>query len=245
MDTPPWIWTFGLATAVVVVAKWVIAQDYGRVVPAWYAWPGMNPEQFHRPPAHRPDTAELSRTFAYMALGAGLVWLVTPMCERRLVAAWTGTIGLALLLHFGIVRCVSIYWRHAGFDAKPLFDRPLVAGSLGEFWGRRWNRGFSDAASRWIFRPLRRRVGARAASAAVFVASGIGHDLLLSAPAGGGYGGCTVYFALQWLGVVSERQRRSRLRTLAIVILPLPLLIHTPFLERVVLPFLAAIGASS
>ncbi len=246
MITTPWVWTWGLALAVIAVAKVVIGREYGRVSLQWWGWPGMNPEQFHAEPVLAPAADEVERTALYMAIGALLLWGVVPACGHDHVAALLGAVGLALLLHFGVARLVSIYWRARGHDARPLFDRPFAARSLGEFWGRRWNRAFSDAAQRWIFRPLAPRVGVRWASAAVFVASGLGHDLLLSVPAGGWIGSCTVYFVLQWCGLVLERAwRRTRWLTLAFVILPAPLLFHPPLLERVVLPFLQVIGAVS
>jgi alginate O-acetyltransferase complex protein AlgI len=75
----------------------------------------------------------------------------------------------------------------------------------------------------------------------VFLASGLVHEMLLSVPAGGGYGLCTLYFAAQAAGMLLERRRRSRLLTSAFVLVPLPLLFHAPFLREVLLPFLEVI----
>jgi hypothetical protein len=65
--------------------------------------------------------------------------------------------------------------------------------------------------------------------------------LLLSVPARGGYGLPTLYFAVQALGVLLERRRRSRLLAALVVALPLPLLFHATFLREVLLPFLEVI----
>ena len=129
-------------------------------------------------------------------------------------------------------------------DARKVFHAPLAARTLGEFWGRRWNRSFSDVVRPWVYRKLLPRIGARWAMAIVFLVSGVGHDLLISVPASGGYGLCTAYFLIQGLGVAIERRRRSRFFTLAVLGLPLPLLFHPPFMRNVILPFLQAIGAS-
>ena len=243
LGAPRWAITWGLGLGVVTVAKVALAVRHDRLAAAWWMWPGMDPIRFHTTPTHPPTHREALATWARIALGAVLVWGIVPHLENRELAIWVGLFGLGLLLHFGMARLLSIYWSRRGYDARPLFDRPLASLSLGEFWGRRWNVGFRDAAERWIHRPLRRRIGPRGATAAVFLASGIGHDALLSLPAGGGYGRCTIYFLVQLGGVLLGRRLRSRAVTLLVVAAPLPLLFHGPFRENVVVPFLAAIGA--
>ena len=106
----------------------------------------------------------------------------------------------------------------------------------------RW-RGLEQVRARDAIIKLAGRV--RAAALAVFAASGILHDLLLSVPAGGGYGLCTLYFLVQGAGVVVERRFRNRLFTVAVVLLPLPLLFHPVFMQAVMLPMLAAMGVLS
>jgi hypothetical protein len=102
---------------------------------------------------------------------------------------------------------------------------------------------------------LVRTLGPRAALLAGFVLSGLVHDLVISWPAGGGYGGPTVYFTVQGLAILGERSTigrrlrlgrgwRGRTFTAATLALPLPLLFHLPFVTRVVVPFMDALGAS-
>lgn len=241
---PPWCWTWGLGIGVVVAAKAVLAARAPTASAAWvFGWPGMDPERFHRPPPDRPRQAEIGWALGHTGIGACLLALAVTGRAPDSIGPWVGLLGCGLVLHFGLVRLLSAFWRHRGYDAQPLFDAPLRARSIGEFWGRRWNRAFSDIATRWIYTPLRRQLGPRRAGLAVFAASGVGHDLLLSVPAGGGYGCCTAYFAIQAAGVMFERRRpRRRWRTLCWVILPLPLLFHPTFLDRVWRPFLAALG---
>jgi alginate O-acetyltransferase complex protein AlgI len=104
-----------------------------------------------------------------------------------------------------------------------------------------------------LFVPAARRLGATSATLIVFAFSGLVHEMLISVPAGGGYGGPLFYFLLQGSLVLAEschplrallRQNRlyGRLWTAVVVIVPLPLLFHLPFQQRVVLPFLAAMG---
>jgi alginate O-acetyltransferase complex protein AlgI len=96
-------------------------------------------------------------------------------------------------------------------------------------------------------------VGPRAALLITFLISGLIHDLLISVPAGAGYGLPTAYFLLQAVGLLFERTRlgrrwlgrplMARCFAIAVVSLPAPLLFHTPFVKRVFLPFMVAIGA--
>jgi len=133
-------------------------------------------------------------------------------------------------------------------------DWPLKSTSLGEYWGRRWNSAFRDLAHRFLFRPLTARFGARWALIAGFTFSALLHDAVISYPAGGGYGGPTLFFLLQAVGLLVERSKRGRayglgagwrgwLFTMAMLLLPAPLLFHRPFVVRVVVPFMHAIGA--
>ena len=89
------------------------------------------------------------------------------------------------------------FWRLRGVPVLRLFDNPVAARSLGEFWGRRWNLAFSDVARERIFRPVAGRWGAGWGILATFAFSGLLHDLLISVPAGGGYGNTTLYFLLE------------------------------------------------
>ena len=77
---------------------------------------------------------------------------------------------------------------------------------------------------------------------------------MISVPAGGGYGGPTVFFVLQALGMLAERSRTGRkiglgkgrlgwLCTMLLLVLPALLLFHPPFVEGIVVPFMQAIGA--
>jgi hypothetical protein len=101
---------------------------------------------------------------------------------------------------------------------------------------------------------VRRKLGAEGAGFLVFVLSGLIHDFVISVPARGGYGLPTMYFVLQGLGVTLERSRAARymglgrgLRGWMFVVLftvgPISWLFHTPFVLRVIIPFMRAIHA--
>jgi alginate O-acetyltransferase complex protein AlgI len=158
------------------------------------------------------------------------------------------------VLHFGTFDLLSLAWRSAGVNAIPVMRHPLRSTSLGEFWGRRWNTAFHELANRFSFQPLRSRLGVPAAALLVFLFSGVIHELVISVPAGGGYGWPTAYFGVQGLAVLGERSTPAqalglghgwRGRTFAVVVAAGPAFWLFPplFIRRVILPMLASIGA--
>jgi len=255
---PPWVWMWTLALAVFAGFKWltwrrVAGRD--RALAYLLLWPGMDAVRFTDPAARPspPAPAEWAAAPVKIALGAGLVWGVARW-TTGLAAGWVGMVGLVLMLHSGLFHLVSLLWRRAGVDARPLMNAPLRATSLASFWGDRWNRGFSDLAAALMLRPFHRVLGGPGALLAVFVVSGVLHDLVISLPAGAGWGLPTGYFVVQGLGALAERSpagRRlglgagptGRLLTAVAVAAPLFWLFHPPFVRRVMLPMLRAIGA--
>ncbi|MFN0076759.1 MAG: MBOAT family protein [Prosthecobacter sp.] len=182
--------------------------------------------------------------------GAALLWVAVPcLVQTPMMAAWVGMVGLVFMLHFGCFHLVTAFWMFMGHATEPLMKNPMVAGSLAEFWARRWNTAFRDALHLLVFRPVAARWNAKGAHWLVFLTSGLLHEAVISLPAGAGWGGPTAYFLLQALGI--ELSRRLRLRqgvicrlwTLAFLLAPLGLLFHPPFIHQVILPFLKTIGA--
>jgi alginate O-acetyltransferase complex protein AlgI len=194
-------------------------------------WPGMDPAPFA---ATAPSAGAdlVLGGLCRAAAGAGLLLLPasTPWIDapRRLL-------GAALLVHFGLCDVVAGAWRLRGVAVERLFDRPWASESLGEFWGRRWNRAFSAVTRDRVYRPTARRWGRRAGLLAAFLFSGLLHDLLLSVPARGGWGLPTLYFLLQGvLTALEGRRRPGRAWTAFRVLAPLPLLFHPWFLRAIV-----------
>jgi alginate O-acetyltransferase complex protein AlgI len=77
-----------------------------------------------------------------------------------------------------------------------------------------------------------------------FVLSGLIHELVITVPAGAGYGLPTLYFTLQGLGLMLERKVAApvsawltRLFAWALVLLPIAALFPPIFVERVMVPF--------
>jgi hypothetical protein len=101
----------------------------------------------------------------------------------------------------------------------------------------------------------RRRGGMAVATLCAFGISGVVHELVISMPAGGGYGLPTAYFVLQGLGVLLERSRVGRriglgrgvrgwLFTVACTAGPAFWLFHPTFVRNAILPMLRAFGGN-
>ena len=264
---PRWAFMWALAASVYAGLKWLTLADSagaaaraGLPRSAGYLllWPGMNAVVFLGPAAGlpRPACGEWALASAKLAFGLLLIYGVAPLTidDSPLLAGWLGMAGVVFVLHFGLFHLLSICWRRAGVDAPPLMHAPVLSASLSEFWGRRWNVAFRDLAHAYVFRPLVGRWGATAATLAVFLVSGVVHDLVISAPAGAGYGLPTMYFLLQAVGLITERSRPGRLVGLGrgplgrvycylVTVGPAGLVFHRPFVERVVIPMLDAVGS--
>jgi hypothetical protein len=261
---PAWAVMWSLAVGIYAACKWLTwLRTPVTGVPAWrhaaylLAWPGLDAAAFlTRGAEQRPSPGEWTAAAAKTAIGVALFFGVARLASpvSGYVAGWIGMIGGVMTLHFGVFHLLSCFWRSRGIEARALMHAPLRAASLADFWGRRWNTAFRDLTHRFLFTPLASRVGTRTAVAGGFAFSGLVHDLVISVPARGGYGGPTFFFALQGAALLAERSpigRRwglgrgaiGRAFTVAVIVLPVYWLFHPPFVERIVLPFMAALGA--
>jgi hypothetical protein len=250
-----------LAIAIFTGCKWLTWRRtpapgalVGRHLGYLLAWPGLDAVAFLTGVARqRPAPAEWLFALSKLALGVAILWLLVPVLPREspLLRGWVGMVGLIFLLHFGSFHLLSCAWRTAGVDARPLMDWPAKSTSLSEFWGRRWNTAFRDLTYRFLFKPLTARLGPRWGLAAGFLFSGLVHDVVISWPAGGGWGGPTLYFALQGIGLIAERSRAGRrfglgrgwrgwVFAMLVVVGPAYWLFHPLFVVNVVNPFLNA-----
>lgn len=263
---PRWALMWTLAFALYGGCKWltwrrtpVVGASLGRHLGYLLAWPGLDAAAFLNSaqlPLARPTAKEWWFASGKLALGVGLLFGLArevPV-SLSLLAGWIGMVGIVLTLHFGSFHLLSCSWRSLGVDARPLMNWPLLSVSVGEFWGRRWNTAFRDLTHRFLFRPLTTWVGPRWALFAGFVVSGLGHELVISVPASGGYGGPSVFFVVQGVALLVERSALGRkfglghswkgwLFTVLVLLLPLNLLFHPPFVRAVMVPFLKAVGA--
>ncbi len=230
----------------------------GRVAGYLVLWPGLDAERFCTTNATiaAPPPLEWIQAGTKTVLGMIVTWGLARrfMPESPLVAGWLGMTGLAFVVPFGLFHFMSLGWRCRGVDARPVMLKPHRATSLPDFWGRRWDLVFHHFLDQFIFRPARHSFGGVAALWLSFLASGLVHDCVISIPARAGFGLPTLYFLMQALGITLEhtsvlrrhgfgRGFRGWLYTVVWVVAPLGLLFHRPFIERIVLPGLRALGA--
>ena len=241
---------------------WVVVDR--REVAAWkqlaylFAWVGMDAKAFFKP--INKSASSFSRIsdwlwgFGNLLLGIFLVWGISPLFYSTFYAAWLAMVGMILMLHFGLFQLLSCAWLSVGFDAKPLMKSPILSTNLADFWGRRWNTSFRKLTYDFFFKPLTRMAGPKFAVFFGFLASGIVHDIVISFPAGSGYGKPTLYFIIQGSALLLQRSSWSikhrlqqeglgRILTFCVIVLPLNLLFHRAFLEQIIIPFLHAIRA--
>jgi hypothetical protein len=225
-----------------------------------FGWVGLDVDEFCVPaqPDQTGGAREWGVAIVKTLLGAAVLWgLIHRLpANQPIVIGGCGFAGLILFLHFGLFHLLALTWQRHGVGVQPIMHFPLLAVSLADFWGRRWNRAYRRVSFDWFFRPAVSRFGVIAGTLIAFIASGVIHEIVISFPARAGYGGPTAYFFIQGLGLLLERippwRRLTQrfpvvgwLATLLFVLGPVGLLFHEPFLTRVIVPFMDVIGARS
>lgn len=253
----PWIGMWAIALAIYAGCKWLTLQDampqskkppFNRVLAYLLMWPGMDATRFlNDTPTTNPGRQEWLFAAAKTALGVGL-WLCAGKLMHwgyPLVAAWFGMVGIVMMFHFGTFHLLALLWRRTGYDAQPTMNWPIMARTLAEFWGKRWNLAFNHLATVYCFRPLTRRLDPKTALILTFLLSGLVHELVITLPARGGYGLPTLYFIIQGIGIALQRTPYLRLHprlnyalTAFALVAPLPLLFPPAFIEQVVIPMI-------
>jgi alginate O-acetyltransferase complex protein AlgI len=262
---PNWVSMWALAFAVFAGFKWLTyceARVGGLAAPKLtrflylFCWPGMSLKEFARTTAATRQVNSIPDWIGATAktlIGAGFVWLAVPAvpADAWLLRGWVGMVGIIMMLHFGTFHLLALALQAGGFNARPNMQAPLLASSLADFWGKRWNTAFNVLADRYGFRLLAPRIGSRAALGVVFLASGLLHEAVITVPARGGYGLPTAYFGLQAAGIFVERlllvRKRPWLKRLiawVVLVVPLGWLFPPVFVRNVMLPMLHAIGAT-
>jgi hypothetical protein len=263
---PAWIRMWAVAVSIYAGFKWAtfvlspgarrasLAQSAGYL----FLWTGMDAEAFFgsRKRAEQPRGSELAWAAGQTAFGFWLLLGVAPRCiaSHPLIAGWLTMTGIVSILHFGVSHLLSLAWRTAGVNARHIMDKPLLARSLADFWGRRWNLPFRDLMHQFVFQPLAPQIGVAWATLGVFLVSGLIHDAVISLAASAGFGLPTLYFLIQGVAVIVEHSRFGRrlglgrgivgwLFAAVMIVGPAGLLFHPPFITRVVIPMLEAIQA--
>ncbi len=253
-DHPRWVLMWVLAGSIYGACKCItlvrLAHPFSQPG-IWiylFAWPGMNsPAFFQRTPPVLPRRIGISG-IAFLVTGiAGICF--AGQIQTPLLRGVLGMVGCVMMLHFGLFRLLADWWTVNGWNAPALMKAPLLTLSLSDFWGKRWNRAFRDLTHRFLFRPLTKLLNPAHALLSGFLVSGLVHELVITVPAGGGYGGPTVYFLIQGFGILGEKHlwpdsspQFARILTVVCLFAPLPLLFPPLFIREVMAPFVTAIA---
>ncbi len=267
---PRWLVMWLICGGIFAAAKWLTWRrarvehaSFIRQLGYLFAWPGLDADRFldETSTINKPRLGEWAFAAGKFLFGVALLSIAFLSSAARflpadepLVRGWVAMLGVIFVLHFGLFHLLSCAWRASGVAAEPLMDWPIATTSLAEFWGRRWNAAFRDLTHRFLFRPLLPRCGATGALFAVFLLSGLVHELAITLPAGGGYGGPTCYFLLQAGGLLFERSALGKRLGLAqgwrgwlfsamLLVLPVGLLFPPVFVREIIVPMLVDIGA--
>ena len=211
-------------------------------------WPGLDPRPFQ---TARQPIAEDGPRFGYglarLIIGIIALGIVSLYANQlgQTAATWLAIASILFAVHLGFSDMLTGIAQALGWRVKPLFDSPLRAKSLSDFWSRRWNRPFVELDRIFFLPGLTKRFGLKSGVIGVFILSGLLHEFAISYPAGAGWGGPLVYFGIQAILMLAEKRVKLRgsLWTLSAILIPLPILFHAPFREACVWPLIQFISS--
>ena len=169
--------------------------------PAWHGLVPFDVSNATRvPPAFDPRLLALVLVFALAVLACVHALLQSPADGRWTREAVRVVLGAAMLYAAMEAATLSLLFLHrlAGIAVPPIQVNPIAARSVGEFWGKRWNRPVSDWLGEYVFAPLRRRRRPVLGLVLAFAASAAMHAWVFFA--GGGWRAAlamTLFFLLQ------------------------------------------------
>jgi len=199
-----------------------------------FLWFGMDPGSFQVRRTGLSWKGDVALGLLLMVLGTLGAWCVWAMQWRQILIMF---IPMSLGFHFGALRVLKGALRAAGFPVRTLFPNILETRGIGDFWSKRWNVGYSQMMQRLVGRPVEKVLGESAGMMAVFVGSGLLHELAITLPVRSGFGLPTLYFTLHGLLTVVERKLGRTIRkgpALLAVMLPLGLLFPPDFQSEVI-----------
>jgi hypothetical protein len=218
-------------------------------------WPGVDPKGFQKRETFPTPKIEsdAGRRFVrgYVFCWAGFILLILSSLNlfevSRDAQSWLGLMSLLLMIHLGFSDVLSSVMPVCGWRVRPLFNEPFKSTSLQDFWSHRWNVAFVEMNIQ-LFVPLCKPLfGKTGTIFAVFLISGLLHEVAISFPVNQGWGSPMLYFLIQgvalfalepFLKITAQPVCVRRLWTWAWILLPVPLLFHQPFRFELILPLL-------
>jgi len=197
-------------------------------------WFGMDPGSFLTRRRNLSWTGDVKIGLLLMLVGTVGAWLVWAMEWRQILILFA---PMSLGFHFGALRVLKGGLRAAGYPVRTLFPNVLQARGISDFWSRRWNVGYSQMMQRLVGRPVEACAGETAGLMAIFVVSGMLHELAITLPVRAGFGLPTVYFTLHGILTLLEKKwgrPMGRIPTLVLVMMPLGILFPPAFQSEVI-----------
>lgn len=219
-----------------VYAEWAGAESLPLMRYAVFAflWFGMDPASFRNRRQGLSWKSDVGLGLGLMLAGTLGAWLVWAMEWRQILVVF---VPMSLGFHFGALRVLKGVLRATGFPVRTLFPNVLETQGIGDFWSRRWNAGYSQMMQRLVGRPVEALAGANAGVMAIFLVSGLLHELAITLPVRTGFGLPTVYFILHGVLTLIEKKRGrafGKIPALLAVALPLGLLFPPVFQNEVI-----------
>ena len=219
-----------------VYAEWAGAERLAimRYVVFAFLWFGMDPASFRTRRERLGWKDDVRLGLLLMLAGTMGAWLVWAMEWRQILVMF---VPMSLGFHFGALRVLKGSLRAAGFPVRTLFPNVLEAQGIGDFWSRRWNVGYSQMMQRLVGRPVEALAGANAGVMAIFLTSGVLHELAITLPVRTGFGLSTLYFTLHGILTLLERKWGrpfGKIPALLAVVGPLGLLFPPAFQQGVI-----------
>lgn len=250
-DSPSLLWMVGICCVLLggmkglLYAEWAIREKLPltRYLIFSLLWFGMEPGCF--------KTRRTNLSWK-QDVGWGTLWMVIGI-SASLVVAWMGWhnlwamfFSMSLAFHYGGLRLLNGCLRAAGFPVRTLFPNLFHTRGIGDFWSTQWNVGYSHMMQRIVGRPVAALVGRPAGMIAIFLSSGLLHELAITLPVKSGYGGPTAYFAFHgWLAWLEKKRGRpfGKIPALLAVVVPLGCLFPATFRNEVMTPCVEWFGA--
>lgn len=205
-------------------------------------WFGTDPGTFAKRRSGLDWKSDVGIGLLLMLLGTLGAWFVWAMQWHHILLMF---LPMSLGFHFGALRVLKGVLRAAGFPVRTLFPNLLEARGIGDFWSKRWNVGYSQMMQRLVGRPVQNQFGEGAGVMAVFLGSGVLHELAITLPVQSGFGLPTLYFTLHGLLTLFERKLGrpiGKIPALLAVVLPLGLLFPPAFQKEVIARCLEVFG---
>ncbi len=143
---------------------------------------------------------------ALLAFNASLPQLLDFWVARTFWLLWAAYFAVSGLAD----GCAALVMCLSGHGAHEMFRAPAAASSPRDFWSRRWNLVFKNAAQRLIFQPLGGARRPARAVAVVFLWSALVHEYLVIAALGATRGHMSLFFALHGAATLAEFFWRRR-----------------------------------